>query len=277
MEDRAPSLAPLRSPLLPSLRLSLALPLPLACVLWLAFLCGPLFFFGLGDRDLTSSHEARAAQDAQTILTTGEWGLPRLFDGKVELQKPPLYYWLVAALARLHGGPVDAWAVRLPAALAGLGTVLLVGLLGLGVGRPLAGLLGGTILATSLHFTWLARVGRIDMPLTLTAALALAGFYLGHERLRVANGRGAWRWFLASYLAVAVGLLLKGPIAAVLPGVVAAAYLVVERRRDRGDTARPSPLRAAHDFGVWWGIPLTLALAAPWFLWANARTGGELF
>jgi hypothetical protein len=28
---------------------------------------------------------------------------------------------------------------------------------------------------------------------------------------------------------------------------------------------------------LWWGLPLILLVAVPWFLWANAKTGGELF
>src|SRR5438552_1392581 len=68
---------------------------------FLSLYCGFLFFVGLGDRDLLSSHEARAAQDAQTILSDGTWLLPRLFDGHIELQKPPLYYWLVAILGKI--------------------------------------------------------------------------------------------------------------------------------------------------------------------------------
>src|SRR5262245_60995661 len=82
-----------------------------------------LFFYRLADRDLWSSHEARAGMDAQVLLDDGAWGLPHLFDGRPEMQKPPLYYWLVAALAWLRGGRVDAWAVRLPSALAALGCV----------------------------------------------------------------------------------------------------------------------------------------------------------
>ena len=83
------------------------------CVFAVTYL---LFFHRLADRDLWSSHEARAGMDAQTILDDGAWGLPHLFNGEPELQKPPLYYWLVAAIAWLRGGGVDAWAVRLPAA-----------------------------------------------------------------------------------------------------------------------------------------------------------------
>src|SRR5437660_1688130 len=97
----------------------LANPLPSTCrirshaVVWAALLagvlCALLYFYRLGDRDLASSHEARAAQSAQRILNTGEWALPRLFDGRVEMQKPPLYYWLVALLGALNGGTVDPW------------------------------------------------------------------------------------------------------------------------------------------------------------------------
>src|SRR5262245_66026689 len=68
-----------------------------------------LFLFRLGDRELASSHEARAAQNSQSILNSGQWDLPRLFDGRVEMQKPPLFYWLVAALGWLKGGQIDAW------------------------------------------------------------------------------------------------------------------------------------------------------------------------
>src|SRR5438477_11939655 len=94
------------------------------------FVCGScylLFFDRLGERDLWASHEARAAQDAQTVLDTGDWVVPRLFDGQPELQKPPLYYWLVAGCAWLRGGPVDALAERLPAPPAGAAAVLAVG------------------------------------------------------------------------------------------------------------------------------------------------------
>src|SRR5439155_5982128 len=112
--------------------------------------CLILFFTHLGDRDLASSHEARAGQDAQAMLNSGQWDLPRLFDGRVEMQKPPLFYWLVALLGLLNG-EVDAWCVRLPAALSALGCVLLMFVWGMLRGRPLAGFLAAVMLATALH------------------------------------------------------------------------------------------------------------------------------
>src|SRR6516165_4307272 len=145
----------------------------------LAALCVALFFYGLGDRDLTASHEARAAQNAQMALSEGYWLLPRLFDGHIELQKPPLFYWLVALLGWIGGGEVGPSAVRLPAALSGLGCVMFLHYVACRRGQPLAAYFAALVLATCLHFTWLARVGRIDMPLTFAITLALGSFHIG--------------------------------------------------------------------------------------------------
>src|SRR6516162_1864642 len=87
-----------------------------APVVGIVFLCAFLFFFRLGDRGLHSSHEARAAQNGQSILLNNNWMLPQLYDRQVELQKPPLFYWLVAWFGWLNGGHVNAWVVRLPSA-----------------------------------------------------------------------------------------------------------------------------------------------------------------
>jgi 4-amino-4-deoxy-L-arabinose transferase-like glycosyltransferase len=254
-----------------------------------------LFFHGLTDRDLWSSHEARAAMDAQSVLD-GDVGLPHLFDGRAELQKPPLYYWLVAAVARVRGTEVDALAVRLPSALSAVGCVVLLVWFGRRIGRPGAGLVAAIILATAVHFTWLARIGRIDMPLTFAVTAACLAFYSyapslstgsgGRARLLPSRGRdrlgrslalpprlgqNAARWSLcqlAGYLAVAAAVLLKGPIGAVLPAVVWYANRVLIRPRPSSLAPRPA-LR--------WGVPLVLVLTLPWFVWVTVTTHGEFF
>jgi len=245
-------------------------PLILISFLLLAALAFILFFYRLGDRDLWSSHEGRAAQDAESILEDGHWGLPRLFDRKyVDLQKPPLYYWMVASIAFVRGEPVDAWAVRLPSALAALGSVILLFCFGIYRGRIRAALTAAIILATAVHFTWLARIGRIDMPLTLANSLSLICFYFGWKFQK------SWPWLLPAYLAVALAVLLKGPIGLVLSGIVVAAWLLSEREL-------PPPWRIrswwmlAHRLGLWWGLPLILVIAGPWFLWAGFQTDGAL-
>lgn len=252
---------------------------PIAALLALGAL---LFLHRLGDRELTSSHEARAAQNARSILTEGTWGLPHLLDRHVELQKPPLYYWLAAAISWLRDRQVDAWSVRLPAALSALGCLLFLYVVGFACGRPRAGFLAAVLLATSLHFTWLGRVGRIDMPLTFTTTLVLGGFYLGSRR------GPSWPWFLGAYLGLGLGLLLKGPIALALPAAAAGWLLLLERVRRLRETtwircvwpglglrsdglAGPTVARR-FVVSLSWGMPLVLAIAAPWYVWVNLNT-----
>jgi 4-amino-4-deoxy-L-arabinose transferase-like glycosyltransferase len=268
-----------------------------------------LLFYRLGERELVSSHEARAAQDAQTILLDDRWELPALFDRKVELQKPPLYYWMVAGIARLRGGRVDALAVRLPAALAAVGGVLAIYLLGILRGRFWAGAIAALVLLTMMHYTWLGRVGRIDMPLTFMATVCLCGFYLGNRAFTrsAPNGLfwegkapaepvlqarqepcppqlgdnqaarpGAWMWFLLAYVAMAFAILLKGPIGVVLSVTVVGVSLLYN-----GQLPAPWKLRdwlsLLHRFGLWWGVGIVILIASPWYLWANARTHGAFF
>jgi 4-amino-4-deoxy-L-arabinose transferase-like glycosyltransferase len=240
-----------------------------------------LFFYHLAERDLWSSHEARAGQDAQNMLTDGFGSVPHLFDRQLDLQKPPLYYWLVAAVAYCRGEAVDAWDVRLPAALAGW-----LGVLGMAaflwrLGRPRAGLIAALVLATSKNYTWLARVGRIDMPLTLAVGVALGAFYLRSQAsggrkppegthsdctLRLEGLRPPLAWALLGYLAIAAAILLKGPIGAVLPAAVWISHCLVEGR-----------WRSFWRSSLWWGVPLVLLVTVPWFWWANEQTNGQFF
>lgn len=223
----------------------------------LAFAAG-LFFVGLGNRDLTSSHEARAGQNAQRMIDTGAWGLPVLFDGRIDLQKPPAYYWATAVAGRLTGGVVDEWSTRFPSALAGVGCILLI----LGFlwreGRAAAAITAALVLASACHFTTIARTARIDVPLACAVTAALLAFYRGCESPR-------WlAWHLLAGLAAAVAVLLKGPVALALIGPAAIAWLVIEGRR----------VPAAS----WVLIPTVVGVvSAPWFVWANSATSGEFF
>jgi 4-amino-4-deoxy-L-arabinose transferase-like glycosyltransferase len=220
----------------------------------LVSLCILLFFQGIGSRELWASHEARAAQNAQRMLDDGDWLLPRLYDGQPELQKPPGFYWLVALTGWFCGG-VDAWAVRLPAAIAGTLTVLMVWWYLRERGRPVAAFVAAGMLAGAVHFTGTARIGRIDVPL----ACAVTAIMLGGRTIR--RERVIWLGVIGG-----VALLLKGPIGVVLPAAALGVYWLIER----------VPIRR-------FALPATVflavaaAVAVPWFVWVNAETGGEFF
>jgi 4-amino-4-deoxy-L-arabinose transferase-like glycosyltransferase len=237
---------------------------------WLPFLFVALLVFSrLGHRDLISSHEARAAQHAQYMLETGNWGLPTLLDERIDLQKPPAYYWLVATVGWLQGGVVNEWAARLPAALAGLLCVGVISICLRAEGRPTAAVIALLVLATANHYMGIARTARIDIPLTCAVTLSLIAFRQGCCPFGCPSaspgsvGLPAIVWHCIAAVSAAAAVLLKGPVALALIGPAAVAWIVVERPR----VPRVS----------WLVIPLIVAgVSLPWYVWANHVTDGEL-
>jgi hypothetical protein len=79
---------------------------------------------------------------------------------------------------------------------------------------------------------------------------------------------------LIGYLAVALGVLLKGPIGLVLPAGIMAAHLLLAGRWPAFWEVR-AWRRLLGRWGIVWGLPLVLALTVPVFLWADRASDGQ--
>src|SRR5439155_21396453 len=78
--------------------------------------------WGLGRWPPLEPDEARNAEVAREMLALGRWSVPQ-FNGLPYLDKPALFFWLMAAVFRVLGaGEVGA---RLPAAVGALATIAL--------------------------------------------------------------------------------------------------------------------------------------------------------
>jgi 4-amino-4-deoxy-L-arabinose transferase-like glycosyltransferase len=71
-----------------------------------------------------TQHEVFAAQTAREMLATGDWVVPH-FAGRARLNKPPGMYYLIAGSMAVFQSRAE-WVARLPAALAGVATALMV-------------------------------------------------------------------------------------------------------------------------------------------------------
>ena len=101
----------------------------------------------------------------------GDWITPTL-EGKPWLEKPPLYYWITIPL---YATPLSNEAIaRIGPAVCALLTALAVYWLGSMLGARLAGILGATILLTSLGFIGFGRSASTDMPFTCCLTLSMA-------------------------------------------------------------------------------------------------------
>jgi 4-amino-4-deoxy-L-arabinose transferase-like glycosyltransferase len=223
------------------------------------------FLWTLDNTDLVHSHEARAAQNAQRILDTGEWGLPRLFDDRLELQKPPAYYWCVAGISHwLNSGRVTAWTTRLPAALMGIACVAGVYAFLCKSGRKDAAPVAAIVLATAVHFTALSRIARVDIPLTAIVTLSILSFYLGCMSYSCGKPYHTLLWHALAGWSAGIAMLLKGPVGIALIGCSAGSWWLAEHRR----------LSWLSFFTL---VAPAVLVGLPWFVWANWATHGELF
>ncbi|MBN2584914.1 MAG: glycosyltransferase family 39 protein, partial [Planctomycetes bacterium] len=159
-----------------------------------------LFLWRLGDRGLWSTHEARAARIAEAMLETGDWVELRLNPWTPTYQKPPLYYWTVAALARVSGGEVTPLVTRLPAALATIATVLVVYLFGRQLKGHAVGLIAAGAFMAAMHLLRASRTANLDSMLVLWTTLAFYFFWWAWRR------EGGWPAYLPMFGAIALGI-----------------------------------------------------------------------
>jgi dolichol-phosphate mannosyltransferase len=216
-----------------------------AGLLVLGLIAGALLFGNLS-YPLLEPDEGRYAEVAREMLTSGDWIVPTLIR-KPFYDKPPLFYWLVAASFHLFG--TNEWAARLVPTLAAFGTVLATYVFG----RRIVGLRSAFLAALALTlmagFAQVARIVILDSLLTFFVTGAL---FTAYEAIR--ERRVRWGWWLASSLCCALGVLTKGPIAFVLLAPPVVAYIWLNRAQAR--------LTLAHWCAY---VGLVLGLVAPWF------------
>jgi 4-amino-4-deoxy-L-arabinose transferase-like glycosyltransferase len=227
----------------------------LGALLLVPALCAPLFLVALGSAGLSDPDEGRNAEVAREMLASGDWVTPHINDARY-LDKPPVFFWVAALSFRLFG--VNERAARLPSALSAIGALVLVVWFarrhfGDGTAR-----LAGLILAVSPLYLVFGRLVIFDMMLLLCTTTSLVALY---EALEIEGH--ALRGSIVMFAAAGVGTITKGPVALVVPLLVAVVWALLRRQ--------PSLLARLH-----WGKGLLvyLAIVAPWLILVEVRNPG---
>jgi len=226
-------------------------------------LCALLFLPGLASLPPTDRDEARFAQATRQMLETRDF-LRIRFQDEARNKKPAGIHWLQAASVALFSDPEspEIWPYRLPSALGALAAVLLTFAFGRAwVGRETA-FLGAALLASSLGLTVEAHLAKTDAVL-LAAAVAAQGALGEIYRRSREDTASSWTWPLLFWCAHGLALLIKGPISLLASGLTACALGFYERQ-----------WRWLLGLRLFWGVPLMLLIAGPWFLAIVFATDG---
>ena len=239
----------------------------LALVALLAFLPG---FFQIPpmDRD-----EARFAQATKQMLESGDY-IDIRFQDEVRYKKPVGIYWLQAATVKAAGalGVPRAQAriaiYRIPSLLGAIGAVLLTYWTALAFVSRRAALLAGLMMATSIMLGVEARLAKTDAMLLLTTVAAMGAMArasLG-ERRPIPAGLAGWTLPAIFWTALAVGILIKGPLILMFVGLCMVALAACDRSLRWVSALRPIP-------GLLWLCVLVL----PWFIAIVSHSGSSFF
>lgn len=207
------------------------------------------------DRD-----EPRYTQATKQMLETGDYVRIRFQDGPRH-KKPVGIHWLQAGAASLFGG-ADAplMAYRLPSLIGAIAAALLTvwaarAFLPLGAALIVGGLFAATIiLGVEAR---LAKTDAVLLATVIAAQGALARLWLSAHR---PLGMAVVFWF-----ALALGILVKGPIAPLVVGLTLATLLIADRR------ALPGALRPLL------GLSILGVIALPWYVAIYLATDGAFY
>ncbi len=188
----------------------------------------------LGKPRLWDRDEPRNAQCAVEMRARGDWVVPT-FNDELRAHKPVLLYWLMLAAYEAFGE--TEFAARLPSALLGMATVLVVLAMGWRLFSPRAGLWAGLILATSLSFDIAGRAATPDAALLFCVTATMGAFVLA-AKWPTGDSRSSsvgvfvppsFVGWIGVYAMLGLAVLAKGPVGLVLGVAIIGLYLLVCR------------------------------------------------
>jgi 4-amino-4-deoxy-L-arabinose transferase-like glycosyltransferase len=204
--------------------------------------------------------EGRYTDIARWMVLTGDWLIPRL-NGLPFIQKPPLYFWLEAVGFAVTGNHllVYRWVSLAGAML----TTFMVYRFVRTRFDAAAARWAAIVLAAGPFFFAAGQFASLDMLVSTCISCAIL-FAVEATEAEPGTRKARFAW-LAAYVAAGLGVLAKGLIGAVLPGLVFVVWALLTRR--------PRAILSALRFD---GLVLFALITVPWFVLVEQRIPGFL-
>ena len=210
-------------------------------------------------RPLSSPDETRYTDIPRWMLAHNDWLVPRI-NGLPFVHKPPLYFWVEAALIKAFG--LGVLVARLPSLFASVLICVCVHELVRALKDERSARWSVAALIFNPLFYGGAQFANLDMLVasmitaTITCAFLAARCGPGERR----KERILW---LCAYAAAGLGLLAKGLIGLILPGAIFVLYSAISGQWSLLWRAISIP-----------GIAVLMAISVPWFVLMEQKLPG---
>ena len=214
----------------------------------------------LGAYPLADTTEARYGEMGRLILDTGDWITPQISNGVPFWGKPPLSFWLTAVSYKLLG--VNEFSARLPSFLLSVLVIVLVWKTAIFQADRSTALMACAVMASSVVFWVSSGAVMTDLCLMAGTTISMMVFW----RCVKSPCRKEYGWGILFFVGLAIGLMAKGPIAAILVFLPVLTWSLVQK--DRSVILKKLPWAT--------GGMVTLLLTLPWYWMAEMKTPGFL-
>jgi 4-amino-4-deoxy-L-arabinose transferase-like glycosyltransferase len=191
----------------------------------LAIISAILFIPFTGRLHLFDWDEINFAESAREMLLTGDYLTVKIFF-KPFWEKPPLFIWLQALCMKVFG--VNEFSARLPNALAGVFTILVLFKLGSKLKNEKFGIIWAVAYGTSILPFLYFKSGIIDPWFNLFIFLGVVHYIYAQEEILYTK---KYLWISGSAFFIGMAVLTKGPVAILIFGLTTIVLLVYKRFR----------------------------------------------
>jgi 4-amino-4-deoxy-L-arabinose transferase-like glycosyltransferase len=207
----------------------------------------------IGGLSIYALDEAKNAACAREMMESGNLIVPT-FNGELRTDKPPLHYYFMMLSYQVFG--VNPFAARFFSVIMGVFTLLITFRFVRRHADQRTAIFSVLVLLSSLHFNLQFHMAVPDPYLIFFTTLALFSvFNWLEDRQRL--------HLIIFYIALALGVLVKGPVAIALPGLIVLSYLFFSRKLNWKIFWQLLP---------WYGILLWVAIAVPWYVAVGIET-----
>lgn len=207
------------------------------------------------DRD-----EARYMQASRQMVETGDVITIR-FQDELRAKKPAGIYWMQSASAWLFGKDTPA-SYRLPSVIGGFGIMLITFMMARRMMPPMQATFAAAFMGLSLITAAEARLAKTDAMLCLLIMVQQYALWM----ITTLDRQGKYvsgRYALNLWVSLALGILVKGPIAPAVLVLTMLGVILLERRWQWVLATRPLM-----------GLVVVTLLVLPWVLLVMAATNG---